>query len=220
MVHSFVKPSIVDTVSRYVDPRRSGKEFVALCPFHTEKTPSFSVNEDKGVYHCFGCGECGDVITFIQKIEGLSFKEALYHLDLTNQPRPTPAEVKKKRAVKETARNLADWALTMSDGISVRMREAGKRGQMARDVLREVEIANKEFLQGEIGRVGREWTILETLEQDLMNPAYVMELWYDREAIANIANVAGTNTAEKLRGNPTLTREYRERLQAFVRGEA
>ena len=154
------KPSIVEVLSSYTNLRRQGREYLGICPLHREKTASFYVNEEKGVAHCFGCQWSGDVIAFIQKIEGLSFKETLDHLDLTNQPRPTRAEVKKKQAVKETARNLADWVLTTSDGIAVRMREAGKRGQMVRDVLREAEMADKEFLQGEIGRVRREWTIL------------------------------------------------------------
>ena len=72
--------SIVDVVSEHVRLRKRGKNHIGLCPFHTEKTPSFNVVEDKGIYKCFGCGEAGDVFSFVMKIEGLSFPEALAKL--------------------------------------------------------------------------------------------------------------------------------------------
>ena len=59
---------------------RRGRELLGLCPFHKEKTPSFTVNEDKGFFHCFGCGAHGDVIGFIMRDEGLSFPEAVERL--------------------------------------------------------------------------------------------------------------------------------------------
>lgn len=71
---------LVDIVSRYVHLKRSGSNFVGLCPFHNEKTPSFTVSGAKQLFHCFGCGVGGDVITFIMKIENLSFVEAVKYL--------------------------------------------------------------------------------------------------------------------------------------------
>lgn len=71
---------LVDIVSRYVHLKRSGSNFVGLCPFHNEKTPSFTVSESKQLFHCFGCGAGGDVITFIMRIENLSFVEAVKYL--------------------------------------------------------------------------------------------------------------------------------------------
>jgi len=71
---------LVDVVSRYVHLKRSGSNFVGLCPFHNEKTPSFTVSDTKQLFHCFGCGAGGDVITFIMKIENLSFIEAVKYL--------------------------------------------------------------------------------------------------------------------------------------------
>ena len=59
---------------------RRGRELLGLCPFHKEKTPSFTVNEDKGFFHCFGCGAHGDVIGFVMRDEGLSFPEAVERL--------------------------------------------------------------------------------------------------------------------------------------------
>jgi DNA primase len=67
---------IVDVISQYLNLKRSGNNFKALCPFHNEKTPSFVVSPQKQIYHCFGCGAGGDVIKFISEIEGLSYYEA------------------------------------------------------------------------------------------------------------------------------------------------
>ena len=70
--------SIADVIRRYVpDLKRKGGEHTALCPFHNEKSPSFTVNDDKGFYHCFGCGAHGDVIDFVQLIGGVDFREAV-----------------------------------------------------------------------------------------------------------------------------------------------
>ncbi|MBD3238103.1 MAG: DNA primase [Candidatus Moranbacteria bacterium] len=69
--------NIVDVVANYLRLTASGSNHKALCPFHNEKTPSFMVNEDRQIFHCFGCGKGGDMITFIQEIERLSFFEAL-----------------------------------------------------------------------------------------------------------------------------------------------
>ena len=68
---------IVNIISQYVALKRSGRNFFGLCPFHNEKSPSFSVSPDKQIFHCFGCGVGGNVYTFLTKIEGISFKEAV-----------------------------------------------------------------------------------------------------------------------------------------------
>ena len=68
---------IVDVISQYVVLKRSGRNFFGLCPFHKEKSPSFSVSPDKQIFHCFGCGVGGNVFHFVSKIENISFREAL-----------------------------------------------------------------------------------------------------------------------------------------------
>ena len=68
---------IVDVISQYISLKRSGRNYFGLCPFHNEKSPSFSVSPDKQIFHCFGCGVGGNVISFISKIEGIGFKEAI-----------------------------------------------------------------------------------------------------------------------------------------------
>ncbi|CDB31932.1 dNA primase [Clostridium sp. CAG:575] len=71
---------IVDVISQYVHLKRSGRNYFGLCPFHSEKSPSFSVSPDKQIFHCFGCGVGGNVITFISKIEGMNFVETVQSL--------------------------------------------------------------------------------------------------------------------------------------------
>lgn len=71
---------IVDIISQYVHLTRKGRNYFGLCPFHNEKSPSFSVSPDRQIFHCFGCGVGGNVYTFLMKIEGITFKEALEQL--------------------------------------------------------------------------------------------------------------------------------------------
>jgi DNA primase len=71
---------IYDVVSDYVSLKKSGRNYMGLCPFHGEKTPSFTVNQERQIFHCFGCGEGGNVIGFVMKREGLSFPEAVRFL--------------------------------------------------------------------------------------------------------------------------------------------
>ena len=74
------RSEISDVVSSYVTLNKKGSNLWGLCPFHNEKTPSFSVNQDKQIYHCFGCGKGGGVISFIMEIENLSFPDAVRFL--------------------------------------------------------------------------------------------------------------------------------------------
>lgn len=74
--------SIFDVVSSYIQLTQRGNSYVACCPFHNEKTPSFYVSPDRGTYHCFGCGRGGDIYSFVQDFEGVDFKEALKNLAL------------------------------------------------------------------------------------------------------------------------------------------
>mgnify|MGYP001380246388 CR=1 FL=1 len=92
--------SLVEIIGRTVRLIKKGREFHGLCPFHQEKTPSFTVNEDKGFFHCFGCGEHGSVFDFIMKTRNLNFPEAVEQL--ANEanieiPITTPEELRKQK---------------------------------------------------------------------------------------------------------------------------
>jgi DNA primase len=94
---------IVEVVSAYTDLRRSGQRFTGLCPFHDERSPSFSVNATEKLYHCFGCGVGGDVIKFVEEKEGLSFAEAVealgdrYGVEIEREEEDPRAEEARKR---------------------------------------------------------------------------------------------------------------------------
>ncbi len=81
---------IIQIISEYVHLKQSGRNFIGLCPFHSEKTPSFTVNPEKKLFKCFGCGEGGTVFNFIMKKEGFSFIETVKlvasksHIDLSH----------------------------------------------------------------------------------------------------------------------------------------
>jgi len=74
------RASIVDLVSEYVTLKKAGRNFVGLCPFHKEKTPSFTVTPDRQMFYCFGCGEGGNVFAFLMKISQMTYPEAIRHL--------------------------------------------------------------------------------------------------------------------------------------------
>lgn len=101
---------IVEIVSRYVDLKRAGSSFKALCPFHEEHTPSLSVHPGRGVFHCFGCGESGDAFDFVQKIEHVSFPEAvqiaaaLTGTPLSGLTAAQRAEYERKQRIRDGAR--------------------------------------------------------------------------------------------------------------------
>ncbi|MDH3216255.1 MAG: DNA primase [Candidatus Krumholzibacteria bacterium] len=89
------RADIVEIVSRFVDLKRAGVNYKALCPFHEEKTPSFVVSPDKQIFHCFGCGRGGNIFSFLMEIEGVSFPEAVrelgkhYGIEVPSRPQPT-----------------------------------------------------------------------------------------------------------------------------------
>ena len=71
---------IVEVLSGFVTLKKAGQNYLGLCPFHDEKTPSFSVNLQRQIFHCFGCGKGGNVFTFLMEHENISFIEAVRHL--------------------------------------------------------------------------------------------------------------------------------------------
>ena len=105
---------IVDVVEEYVSLKKQGRNYFGLCPFHGEKSPSFSVTKEKQIFHCFGCGKGGNVITFLMEIESLNFLEAVRILaDKVNISLPEQHNsYRQSRAVSEETENILsayDW---------------------------------------------------------------------------------------------------------------
>jgi len=119
---------LVDVVGRRVKLLRKGREHLGLCPFHNEKTPSFTVNEDKGFYHCFGCGAHGDIFSFVQNTEGLSFPESVEHLAAA-AGLPMPEETPEERARQEQRAGLAEAVEAAAKWFSTQL--AGDNGTAA-----------------------------------------------------------------------------------------
>ncbi|MGE5473125.1 MAG: DNA primase [Ignavibacteriales bacterium] len=111
---------IVDVVSEYVKLKKSGKNYFGLCPFHAEKSPSFSVSSEKQIYFCFGCGAGGNVLHFISKIENLEFTEAVkllaerakIHIDEASDSRFQPETAKLKEEIYEINKEAARYFYT------------------------------------------------------------------------------------------------------------
>jgi DNA primase len=125
---------IVDVIGSYIPLKRAGANFVALCPFHKEKTPSFNVNPHKQTFHCFGCHKGGNVFTFVKEYENLDFPEAVRRL--ADRAR-IPLEYERSGA-ESNQRSIKDTLLQIHEAIALRWQntlanEAG--GQKAREYL-------------------------------------------------------------------------------------
>ncbi len=99
------RADIVDVIGRGIKLKRSGNNYFACCPFHKEKTASFSINAKEQYFHCFGCGESGNVITYVMKYNGLDFVETLKSLASTYGVHIPDNAPKKSKASKNARAN-------------------------------------------------------------------------------------------------------------------
>ncbi len=146
------KTDIVGVVGSYVVLKKLGRHHKGLCPFHSEKTPSFMVNEEMGLYKCFGCGAGGDVIKFLMEIEGIEFREALERLaekagvTLINRRRDDNDERAKMLEVMDLAARYYHWLLM-----------EGNAGAAAREYLKGRSINEKLMETFNIGFAMQSW---------------------------------------------------------------
>src|ERR1017187_4633365 len=125
---------IVDIIGSYLPLKKAGANFVALCPFHKEKSPSFNVNPHRQIFHCFGCHKGGDVFAFVKEFENIDFPEAVRRLA---DRAKIPLEYDKNPG-EQQSRHLKERLLQIQEQIAQRWQNAlanEASGQIARDYL-------------------------------------------------------------------------------------
>lgn len=147
---------IVDVIGSYLPLKRAGANFVALCPFHKEKTPSFNVNPHRQIFHCFGCHKGGDVFTFVKEYESIDFVEAVKRLA---DRAKIPLEYEQGAGAQES-RHLKDTLLQIHEQIAQRwhnclLNEAA--GQVARDYLAKRGVSAEGIKLFRIGAAPETW---------------------------------------------------------------
>ena len=146
---------IVDVLSAYINLRPAGANFKANCPFHNEKTPSFMVSRDKQIWHCFGCGEGGDIFGFVMKMEGVEFPEALRTLaqragvELRREDPAISSQLNRLLDVMEAAADFYHQVLLTR-----------KEAEGARDYLRRRGLKPKTIESFKIGFAPDSWDVL------------------------------------------------------------
>jgi len=157
--------NIVDLVSGFVSLKQAGRSYIGLCPFHKEKTPSFTVSPDKQIFYCFGCGEGGNALAFVMKINGLTFPEAVRYLakktGVALPDRPLSRQEKEQLTLKERMLRLHTL---VSDYYLALLR--GKEGQKARSYLQSRDISAEVVNTFQLGYSLEGWRFLrDHLEQ-------------------------------------------------------
>ena len=153
------RANIVDLVSEYVTLKKAGRNFVGLCPFHKEKTPSFTVNSEKQIFYCFGCGEGGNIFTFLMKINNISFSEAVRNLagklGVVIATRHISANEKKSLSIREGLKqvNLAAAGYFSKNLFS-------EAGRPVREYLKKRGLKDSVIKEFNLGYAANEWTNL------------------------------------------------------------
>jgi DNA primase len=185
---------IVAIISQYTQLRKVGRRFVGVCPFHTEKTPSFSVNAEEGLYYCFGCQVSGDVITFVREIEHLDFPAAVEWLapkagvSLRYTDRNEGEGRKRRSRLLEVMDRAVDWyherLLSSPDAGTARkyLRERGLGGDVVRefrigwapeswdDLCRALRLDQKTAEETGLGRLNRRGRVQDHFRARVMFP--------------------------------------------------
>ncbi len=160
------RTDIVEVVKRHVTLLRRGGNFVGLCPFHQEKTPSFNVIPGKGIYHCFGCQASGDVFKFLMQVEGLSFVESIKEL-----AGPAGIAIEERELTRSERQDLHKRAtlydvLEAAAGHFESLLWTQAQGQIARDYLSNREMSQETAKQARLGFAPEGWThLVDTLHR-------------------------------------------------------
>ncbi|MCR4437036.1 MAG: DNA primase [Clostridiales bacterium] len=178
-----VNNDIVDVISEYVKLEKKGKDFFGLCPFHKEKTPSFSVAPAKQIFYCFGCGKGGDVIHFIMNVENLDYIEAVKLL--ADRARVTLSEGKGKEENEKA--NLRQAVIQVNrDAARFFYNELNSaRGEEARDYLRKRKVGEQAIKKFGIGFAPHDW---DSLYRHLQSKGYEEKVLIQSGLILNNKN--------------------------------
>jgi DNA primase len=147
---------IVDIIGSYLPLKKAGANFSALCPFHKEKTPSFNVNPQKQIFHCFGCGKGGDVFTFVKEYENIGFMDAVRRLA---ERAKIPLEFENTPGAQES-RHLKDQLLDIHEQLTQRWQNClanEAAGQLARDYLAKRGVSDEAIKLFRIGAAPDSW---------------------------------------------------------------
>ena len=184
------RSSILEVVSDYVNLKKAGKNYKGLCPFHSEKTPSFMVNEEKQIFHCFGCGAGGDVFTFLMKVGNFSFPQAVEELAKRYGVRLPPRELspakKKEMDKREILFKINQMASEYFHDLLSRRRE----GEEGRRYLSQRGMSEKIIKEHRLGYSLERWDgLVQHLQEKKVSLELARELglifpkkregWYD-----------------------------------------
>lgn len=166
------RADIVRIIQPYAELKKKGSNWMACCPFHQEKTPSFSVSPSKGFYKCFGCGKGGSVYNFLMDMEGLSFPEAIKRVaEITGVMLPEPVDdqqYERSKKKKEAKKKLADQVIELNK-IALEFWEAelqGKKAKTAREYLKQRGISEETQKVFRIGYSPDTWdSLLDVLKE-------------------------------------------------------
>ncbi|HNU07679.1 MAG TPA: DNA primase [Pyrinomonadaceae bacterium] len=165
------RADLVRIIEPYAPLKKKGQNWMACCPFHQEKTPSFSVNPNKGFYKCFGCGKGGNAYTFLMEMEGLSFPEAIERVaEVAGVPLPEPVDDRefqenkkrrqKRKELSEHVVELNRWAL---DFWRAELKADNQHAREAREYLEKRGLDNATIDKFEIGFAPDRWDALLSL---------------------------------------------------------
>ncbi|MFH2013147.1 MAG: DNA primase [Pseudomonadota bacterium] len=171
------RASIIEVISDYVSLKKVGRNFKGLCPFHSEKTPSFIVNEEKQIFHCFGCNTGGNVFNFLMKIDRLSFPEAARGLakryGITLPKIKISEEDKKKNLKRESLFELNELAANYYHNLLINEKE----GKKAEEYLSQRGIGKDVIINHKVGYAQNSWDgLLKFLLKKGLPPSRVTEV--------------------------------------------
>ncbi len=194
------RASLLEVISDYVSLKKTGRHHKGLCPFHSEKTPSFMVNEEKQIFHCFGCGEGGDVFAFLMKAGHFTFPEAARELAKRygiNLPRLEPSPLQKKEMAKrEVLFRINHLASDYFHDLLIRKRE----GEAGRSFLAQRKVSEEIIQEHRLGYAPDRW---DGLVQHLAEKKVSLELAWELGLIHPKKKAEGSTSREGRRVDAT-----------------